>query len=503
MVVGSTTSLDLRLLIKLMVMCFVSTPLYCYIVCAARFGALHQNSGDPFHAMALSPVSMSGLYQSKYIMKNSNDSVLTDSTRFRDIAFYCWTRIRNKPCTKCRLLRFAICDKIKFECKHSYFDPGTSRNDKKSQSKRKMLVFGAQKTKVCSQTDHFADQANICIGRWIRQSTIRLVLKATNNIKAWLRDGSFKYSNQSTMATFFLLWVLWLSPPSYADDDGPEIYGCLLKECREELVHCMANPACAANVACIEICNNRPDETACQIKCGDLFQNDAVDHFNQCALSRKKCVPKKKGEGASPVPDPSALVKEFNVADFRGKWYISGGLNPLFDTYDCQAHEFYPTSRNLTGKLSWRISTPDGGFFTRHAIQRFVQDSSQLGILYNHDNQYLHYQDDWYILSSSIENKPNDYIFIYYQGKNDAWEGYSGAIVYTRTPAFPSSIIPELEKASQRIGLDFKKFKRTDNTCGPEVPLLARLEKKIKERQQAIAKEVEELEKEVKIIGKS
>ena len=136
--------------------------------------------------------------------------------------------------------------------------------------------------------------------------------------------------------------------------------------------------------------------TCLQIKCGDLFENDAVDHFNQCALSRKKCVPRKKGEGASPVPDPSALVKRFNVADFRGQWYISGGLNPIFDTYDCQVHEFYPTSSNLTGKLSWRVSTPGGGFFTRHAIQRFVQDSSQPAILYNHDNEYLHYQDDWY-----------------------------------------------------------------------------------------------------------
>lgn len=108
-----------------------------------------------------------------------------------------------------------------------------------------------------------------------------------------------------------------------------------------------------------------------------------------------------------------------------------------------------------------------------------------------------------YILSSNIENKPNDYIFIYYQGKNDAWEGYSGAIVYTRTPSFSSSIIPELEKATQRVGLDFKMFKRIDNTCAPELPLLARLEKKFKEGGQAIAKELEELEKEAKITGKS
>ncbi|KAH9321407.1 hypothetical protein KI387_016046, partial [Taxus chinensis] len=283
--------------------------------------------------------------------------------------------------------------------------------------------------------------------------------------------------------------------PAYAADNGLEIYNCLLKGCRVELARCIADPACAANVACIEICNNHPDETECQMRCGDLFQNSVVEKFNQCALSRKKCVPQQKGEGTSPVPNPSALVKKFNITDFSGRWYISGGLNPLFDTYDCQVHEFYPTSKNLIGKLSWRISTPDGGFFTRHAIQRFLQDYSQPGVLYNHDNEYLHYQDDWYILSSNIENKSDDYIFIYYRGKNDAWEGYGGAIVYTRTPAFPSSILPKLEEAAGRVGLDFKKFKRSDNTCGPELPLLARLEKMVKEGTQAIAKEVEQLEK--------
>jgi hypothetical protein len=32
-------------------------------------------------------------------------------------------------------------------------------------------------------------------------------------------------------------------------------------------------------------------------------------------------------------------------------------------------------------------------------------------ILYNHDNEYLHYQDDWYIVAS----KPGKYVFVYYR----------------------------------------------------------------------------------------
>jgi violaxanthin de-epoxidase len=132
-----------------------------------------------------------------------------------------------------------------------------------------------------------------------------------------------------------------------------------------------------------------------QIKCGDLFENTVVDQFNECAVSRKKCVPKKSDVGEFPVPDPSALVKSFNIADFNGKWYISSGLNPTFDAFDCQLHEFHVEGDKLVGNLAWRIRTPDNGFFTRSAVQRFVQDTSQPAILYNHDNEYLNYQDDW------------------------------------------------------------------------------------------------------------
>ncbi|XP_074307875.1 violaxanthin de-epoxidase, chloroplastic [Silene latifolia] len=272
---------------------------------------------------------------------------------------------------------------------------------------------------------------------------------------------------------------------------------CLLKECRVELAKCIANPSCAANVACLQTCNDRPDETECQIKCGDLFENKVVDEFNECAVSRKKCVPQKSDVGEFPIPDPAVLVKRFNIADFSGKWYISSGLNPTFDTFDCQLHEFHVEDGRLVANLGWRIKTPDGGFFTRSAVQRFVQDQTQPGILYNHDNEYLHYQDDWYILSSKIENQPDDYIFVYYRGRNDAWDGYGGAVIYTRSPTLPESILPELEKAAQSVGRDLKTFIRTDNTCGPEPPLVERLEKKVEEGEKTILSEVELLEGEV------
>lgn len=61
----------------------------------------------------------------------------------------------------------------------------------------------------------------------------------------------------------------------------------------------------------------------------------------------------------------------------------------------------------------------------------------------------------------------------------------------------PESIVPELEKAAKNVGRDFNKFIRTDNTCGPEPPLVERLEKKVEEGEQTLIREVKEIEGEV------
>ncbi|KAL5767994.1 hypothetical protein ACOSQ2_014777 [Xanthoceras sorbifolium] len=322
-----------------------------------------------------------------------------------------------------------------------------------------------------------------------------LVQSVSHVLKEW--------SQLQLMKVAGVLACMFLVIPSAGAVDALKTCTCLLKECRLELAKCIANPSCAANVTCLQTCNNRPDETECQIKCGDLFENSVVDEFNECAVSRKKCVPQKSDLGEFPVPDPAVLVKSFNITDFGGKWFISSGLNPTFDAFDCQLHEFHTESDKLVGNLSWRIRTPDGGFFTRSAVQRFVQDPVHPGILYNRGNEYLHYQDDWYILSSKIENKPDDYVFVYYRGSNDAWDGYGGAVVYTRSAVLPETIVPELEQAAKSVGRDFNKFIKTNNTCGPEPPLVERLEKTVEAGEKTIIREVEELEGEVEKVGKT
>jgi len=52
------------------------------------------------------------------------------------------------------------------------------------------------------------------------------------------------------------------------------------------------------NLVCLNLCNGAPDETACQIKCGDQYGDAAIDTFNTCAVSEQKCVPQRQDEGA-------------------------------------------------------------------------------------------------------------------------------------------------------------------------------------------------------------
>eukprot|EP00887_Chlorella_sp_A99_P004962 scaffold4.g4962.t1 len=251
-----------------------------------------------------------------------------------------------------------------------------------------------------------------------------------------------------------------------------------------------------------------------------------------------------------PVPPESALDKEFDLSNFQGRWYITAGLNPLFDTFDCQAHYFAsPEPGKLYAKINWRIPRGPIDFIERSTMQRFVQVPSNPALLLNHDNEFLHYQDDWYILAS----KPDEYVFIYYRGQNDAWKGYGGATVYTRqagggtrgargqgrpecarpaplgaqllpaalpgvdrrarpsacacarrAPALPAEYVPELRAAAERAGVDWSAMTLTDNSCKPhptEAQLAAagraRLAADVKELGQELEKEAEQVEERV------
>lgn len=262
--------------------------------------------------------------------------------------------------------------------------------------------------------------------------------------------------------------------PAWATDAAAskQIVGCLLKQCSVPFAKCITNPKCLANVICINTCNNAADETGCQIKCGDIFENEVVGEFNKCAVSDMNCVPQKQDDGSYPIPTADQVVSKFDTKLWNGRWYITAGQNQLFDTFPCQVHFFTETEPGkFFGKLNWRIEEPDGEFFTRDALQRFVQDPKNPAHLVNHDNDYLHYEDDWYIVDYAEDGNKEGvppFAFVYYIGNNDAWKGYGGAVVYTRDAKLPESLRPRLREAAKKIhNWDFDKdFAVTDNTCG-------------------------------------
>jgi len=257
--------------------------------------------------------------------------------------------------------------------------------------------------------------------------------------------------------------------PAMATDSGA-IVSCLFSKCQLPLAKCIANPKCLANVVCINTCNGRDDEIECQIKCGDLFENEVVGEFNKCVVSDMGCVPRKEDTGVYPEPSKSQLVPKFDTKLWNGRWYISAGQNPLFDIFPCQVHFFTETKPGtFYGKLNWRVEEPDGEFFTRDAVQQFVQDPENPAHLINHDNEYLHYKDDWYIVDFEYDDNKDGvppFAFVYYRGSNDAWDGYGGAVVYTRDAQLPESLRPRLREAAKKVGFDFDKdFVVTDNSC--------------------------------------
>lgn len=52
--------------------------------------------------------------------------------------------------------------------------------------------------------------------------------------------------------------------------DTVKIGKCLLTSCQKELAQCILNPKCFANVICLNTCNNRPDESECQVNLDNI-----------------------------------------------------------------------------------------------------------------------------------------------------------------------------------------------------------------------------------------
>ena len=54
-----------------------------------------------------------------------------------------------------------------------------------------------------------------------------------------------------------------------------------------------------------------------QIRCGDLYNDKAVEAFTACAVSDKKCVPQRVDADAFPVPKEDSLDEGFDLNNFQ------------------------------------------------------------------------------------------------------------------------------------------------------------------------------------------
>ena len=62
------------------------------------------------------------------------------------------------------------------------------------------------------------------------------------------------------------------------------------------------------------------------------------------------------------------LVRATHTHLAAGRWNITAGQNALFDTFDCQVHDFdMPEPNGLRGQLRWRVQKSNGDFISRHA----------------------------------------------------------------------------------------------------------------------------------------
>lgn len=161
---------------------------------------------------------------------------------------------------------------------------------------------------------------------------------------------------------------------------GPaEIMACVARDCRAELGSCVANPTCARGLACLGANYNNP---VGQVRCMDLYENVQMRTFADCAMTKNKCLEPLAADatearsysraraaiGRSPprgVPSIDRLL--------RGSWKVALGLNPAFDTFDCQVHvnrepiDWQQTRNPFAGHQAW---------LNRHS--RTLQDSPRL-----------------------------------------------------------------------------------------------------------------------------
>lgn len=252
---------------------------------------------------------------------------------------------------------------------------------------------------------------------------------------------------------------------------------CVARDCRAELAACVSSPMCAQGLACA---GSKATDPAGQVRCMDLYENDEMRMFADCAMTQRGCIAPIAADAAESASYDRAKAavsrsppKGVPSIDrlLQGTWKVALGLNPAFDTFDCQVHEFAPPNSggDVQAVFRYRVRRPDGTWFQRAGGKTLQQPDQAVPHLLKMRLQppYLSYEDEWLLLGAELD-APDPWFAVRYHGANAAWAGYGGCNVYTRSgkepPDGPSR--EKLRSALSLAGIELGDLTRVDNSCG-------------------------------------
>lgn len=246
----------------------------------------------------------------------------------------------------------------------------------------------------------------------------------------------------------------------------PADVGCMTKNCATELLEAWNSPRGRKEILCLNTCG--PNDTGCQMKCVNMHEDPtALKDFTSCVVGKHRCLPQRNEVGLNWVPPPNTLVQSFNLEDYLGHWYITHGMNQVLDCFPSQEHQWVGiTSNTVQVDIAYEVESfnprkpVSNVFYQRDMSETFFQSLESPGLMKASGETDLHQNDDWYILGA---NKEKGYMIVYYIGCNDAWCGYNGGNVYSRTPALSEEAKKEVEAITSAAGINFNSMCAVDH----------------------------------------
>lgn len=258
---------------------------------------------------------------------------------------------------------------------------------------------------------------------------------------------------------------------------------CFINKCGDQTKNLFSNPRGIKGVSCLGRCKG---EQSCATRCFAEYGSEDLNNWLSCTIEDNECVkvPKNIDNSAENVGYDNT-VKNFDPKSLLGKWYKTDGLNPNYDLFPCQSNVFTATddaASELDMDIYLRILQPveaGGGFWNNVLKEHMVVDAAQKDVpnptkrtMHTSGKMYgLSFYENWYIVGESDGSKGiPPFKLVAYKG-HTLQGNYEGSFVYSREPVLPDAAIPAVREAAAKVGLDFDKFTRIDNTCPAGEPL--------------------------------